>query len=134
MTPEAAKRVVALLEHMDYFPSAKTMTLMRRWPPGVSGTSQTGYWMRFVDAVYAQRVGSGEGIANLKLFTRRLNGAGLECVKKLTQKLGIRNMTIVKSREQPDGHFSGPARIRTRRSVRPWNWDCNTATVSAPTF
>ena len=53
MTPEAAKRVVALLEHMD----------------------------------------------------TPLNGAGLECVKKLTQKLGIRNMTIVKEQEQPDGHF-----------------------------
>lgn len=42
----------------------------------------------FVDAVYAQRVGSGEGIENLKLVYTPLNGAGLECVKKLTQKLG----------------------------------------------
>ena len=59
----------------------------------------------FVDAVYAQRVGSGAGIENLKLVYTPLNGAGLECVKKLTQKLGIRNMTIVKEQEQPDGHF-----------------------------
>ena len=35
----------------------------------------------FVDAVYAQRVGDGAGIADLKLVYTPLNGSGLECVK-----------------------------------------------------
>ena len=105
MTPEAAKRVVALLERMDYFTSAKTMDFDAALAAGSVRYIPDEVLDAFVDAVYAQRVGSGEGIENLKLVYTPLNGAGLECVKKLTQKLGIRNMTIVKEQEQPDGHF-----------------------------
>ena len=105
MTPEAAKRVVALLEHMDYFTSAKTMDFDAPLAAGSVQYIPDDVLDAFVDAVYAQRVGSGEGIENLKLVYTPLNGAGLECVKKLTQKLGIQNMTIVKEQEQPDGHF-----------------------------
>ena len=105
MTPEAAKRVVALLEHMDYFTSAKTTDFDAALAAGSIRYIPDEVLDAFVDAVYAQRVGSGEGIENLKLVYTPLNGAGLECVKKLTQKLDIRNMTIVKEQEQPDGHF-----------------------------
>ena len=105
MTPEAAKRVVALLERMDYFTSAKTTDFDAALAAGSIRYIPDEVLDAFVDAVYAQRVGSGEGIENLKLVYTPLNGAGLECVKKLTQKLGIRNMTIVKEQEHPDGHF-----------------------------
>ena len=91
MTPEAAKRVVALLEHMDYFTSAKTTDFDAALAAGSIRYIPDEVLDAFVDAVYAQRVGSGEGIENLKLVYTPLNGAGLECVKKLTQKLGIRN-------------------------------------------
>ena len=105
MTPEAARRVVALLESMDYFTDARTMDFDAALEAGSVRYIPDEVLDAFVDAVYAQRVGSGEGIENLKLVYTPLNGAGLECVKKLTQKLGIRNMTIVKEQEQPDGHF-----------------------------
>ena len=58
----------------------------------------------FLDAVERRSVWDGDRSA-LRVVYTPLNGAGLECVKKLTQKLGIRNMTIVKEQEQPDGHF-----------------------------
>ena len=105
MTPEAARRVVALLESMDYFTDARTMDFDAALAAGSVRYIPDEVLDAFVDAVYAQRVGSGEGIENLKLVYTPLNGAGLECVKKLTQKLGIRNMTIVKEQEHPDGHF-----------------------------
>ena len=59
----------------------------------------------FVDAVYAQRVGDGAGIADLKLVYTPLNGSGLECVKKLLAKLGVAHLTVVPEQEKPDGHF-----------------------------
>ena len=105
MTPEAAKRVVALLEQMDYFTAARTEDFDAALAAGRIQYIPDEVLDAFVDAVYAQRVGSGDGIADLKLVYTPLNGAGLECVRKLTQKLGIRNMTIVKEQEQPDGHF-----------------------------
>lgn len=58
-----------------------------------------------MDAVYAQRVGGGEGIENLKLVYTPLNGAGLECIRMLAKKLGVKNMTVVPEQEQPDGNF-----------------------------
>ena len=105
MTPEAAKRVVALLEQMDYFTAARTEDFDAALAAGRIQYIPDEVLDAFVDAVYAQRVGSGDGIADLKLVYTPLNGAGLECVRKLTQKLGIRNMTIVKEQEQPDGNF-----------------------------
>ena len=105
MTPEAAKRVVALLEQMDYFTAARTEDFDAALAAGRIRYIPDEVLDAFVDAVYAQRVGSGDGIADLKLVYTPLNGAGLECVRKLTQKLGIRNMTIVKEQEQPDGNF-----------------------------
>ena len=105
MTPEAAKRVVALLEQMDYFTAARTEDFDAALAAGRIRYIPDEVLDAFVDAVYAQRVGSGDGIADLKLVYTPLNGAGLECVRKLTQKLGIRNMTIVPEQEQPDGHF-----------------------------
>lgn len=81
MTPEAAKRVVALLEHMDYFTSAKTTDFDAALASGSIRYIPDEVLDAFVDAVYAQRVGSGEGIENLKLVYTPLNGAGLECVK-----------------------------------------------------
>ena len=59
----------------------------------------------FVDAVYAQRVGDGAGIADLKLVYTPLNGSGLECVQKLLAKLGVTHLTVVPEQEKPDGHF-----------------------------
>ena len=59
----------------------------------------------FVDAVYAQRVGDGAGVAGLKLVYTPLNGSGLECVKKLLAKLGVTHLTVVPEQEKPDGHF-----------------------------
>ena len=59
----------------------------------------------FVDAVYAQRVGDGAGIADLKLVYTPLNGSGLECVKKLLAKLGVTHVTVVPEQEKPDGNF-----------------------------
>ena len=105
LTPEAAAQIVALLGGMDYFTSAKTMDFDNALAAGAIRCIPDAVLDAFVDAVYAQRVGSGDGIADLNLVYTPLNGAGLECVKKLAQKLGIRNMTIVKEQEQPDGHF-----------------------------
>ena len=59
----------------------------------------------FVDAVYNQKVGDGEGTDKLKLVYTPLNGAGLECVKKLLKKMNINNVSIVKEQEMPDGNF-----------------------------
>ena len=59
----------------------------------------------YMDALYERHVGDGSGIDKLKLVYTPLNGSGLECVKRLADRLGIKNMTIVPEQEKPDGTF-----------------------------
>lgn len=105
MTPQAAERVVALLASMDYFTAARCADFDEALADGRIQYIPDSVLDAFVDAVYAQRVGDGAGISQLKLVYTPLNGAGLECVQKLAAKLGVKNMTLVREQQQPDGHF-----------------------------
>ncbi len=64
----------------------------------------------FLDAVQTCSL-SREGDAsqgscrNLKLVYTPLNGSGLECVKKILQRIGVSEVTVVPEQEKPDGHF-----------------------------
>ena len=57
----------------------------------------------FVDAVLALR--PGNDVSGLKLVYTPLNGSGLECVRKLLAKMGVKRLTVVPAQEKPDGHF-----------------------------
>ena len=105
LTPEAAARIVEILGKLDYFSGEQPLAYEQALAEGRVHEIPDEVLERFVDAVYAQRVGDGEGITELKLVYTPLNGAGLECVQKLAKKLGIRSMTLVEEQAKPDGHF-----------------------------
>ena len=103
--PETADAVLAIIEQLDYFTSPKYADFEEAKREGTIIEIPDSCLEAFVDAVYAQRVGGGEGIENLKLVYTPLNGAGLECIRMLAKKLGVKNMTVVPEQEQPDGNF-----------------------------
>ena len=103
--PETADAVLAIIEQLDYFTSPKYADFEEAKREGKIIEIPDSCLEAFVDAVYAQRVGGGEGIENLKLVYTPLNGAGLECIRMLAKKLGVKNMTVVPEQEQPDGNF-----------------------------
>lgn len=103
--PETADAVLAIIEQLDYFTSPKFVDFEEAKRTGKIIEIPDSCLEAFVDAVYAQRVGGGEGIENLKLVYTPLNGAGLECIRMLAKKLGVKNMTVVPEQEQPDGNF-----------------------------
>ena len=105
ITPEAANVILQLIEKLDFFTSPKRADFDAALAAGTIAYIPDAVLEKFVDTVYAQRVGDGAGIAELKLVYTPLNGSGLECVRMLTRKLGIQNMTIVPEQEHPDGHF-----------------------------
>ncbi len=105
ITPEAAEVILKRIEQLDFFTSPKLADFDAALAAGTIRYIPDAVLEKFVDTVYAQRVGDGAGIDKLKLVYTPLNGAGLECVRMLTEKLGIRNMTIVPEQEQPDGRF-----------------------------
>ena len=103
--PETADAVLAKIEQLDYFTGPKYADFEAAKKAGTIIEIPDSCLEAFVDAVYAQKVGGGEGIENLKLVYTPLNGAGLECIRMLAKKLGVKNMTVVPEQEKPDGHF-----------------------------
>lgn len=84
--PETADAVLAIIEQLDYFTSPKFVDFEEAKRTGKIIEIPDSCLEAFVDAVYAQRVGGGEGIENLKLVYTPLNGAGLECIRMLAKK------------------------------------------------
>ena len=58
----------------------------------------------FLDAVRQRSLSNGEKL-DLKVVYTPLNGAGLECVRKILTRIGISDVTVVPEQEKPDGHF-----------------------------
>ena len=105
ITLDAARQILARIDAVDCFDGVRTAGFEEALAEGAVRYIPEECIDAFVEAVYAQRVGSGEGVADLKLVYTPLNGAGLECVKKLLAKLGVTHCTVVPEQEQPNGDF-----------------------------
>ena len=104
ITLEVAAKILAAIEAVDCF-AVQPADFDAALAEGRIEYSSEKCLDDFVDAVYAQRVGDGAGIEDLKLVYTPLNGSGLECVKKLLAKLGVTHVTVVPEQEKPDGNF-----------------------------
>ena len=61
---------------------------------------------RFIDAVEASSVArEADKDTQLKLVYTPLNGTGLECVKRILDRVGITDVSVVEEQAQPDGNF-----------------------------
>ncbi len=105
ITLEVADKILTAIGQHDYFSTPKLAEYDEALADGRIRLIEDACLDAFVDAVYAQRVGGGEGIADLNLVYTPLNGTGLECVRKLLGKLGVTHLTVVPEQEKPDGDF-----------------------------
>ena len=105
ITLEVADKILVAIGQHDYFSTPKLAEYDEALADGRIRLIEDACLDAFVDAVYAQRVGGGEGIADLNLVYTPLNGTGLECVRKLLGKLGVTHLTVVPEQEKPDGDF-----------------------------
>jgi len=58
----------------------------------------------FIEAVYALRTGETPS-EDFKVVYTPLNGTGLECVRRILAKTGVKHVTVVPEQEKPDGNF-----------------------------
>ncbi len=103
ITPEAASKVLAAMEKTDCFDGVKLVDFDRAVAEGTIRWISDECLDAFVDAVLDLR--PGNDVSKLKLVYTPLNGSGLECVKKLLGKMGVRSLTVVPEQEKPDGNF-----------------------------
>lgn len=103
ITPEAAEKVLSFMDRTDCFDGVKLADYDGALAEGKIRLIGEDCLDAFVDAVLALR--PGNDVSKLKLVYTPLNGSGLECVRKLLDKMGVTAVTVVPSQENPDGHF-----------------------------
>ena len=104
ITLDAANAVLKEINSLDIFEDVKICTENEGKDAGKIVTIGEECIEAFLDAVQERSLSNGEKL-DLKLVYTPLNGAGLECVKKILNRIGITDVTVVPEQEKPDGNF-----------------------------
>ena len=103
ITLEAAAAVLERINAREMFPEEVLPTLEEGLASGHIRYIGEDCLEAFLDAVQGQSL--TEGKQALKVVYTPLNGAGLECVTKILNRIGVEDVTVVPQQEKPDGHF-----------------------------
>lgn len=104
ITLDVAAAVLAEINKLDMFRDVKLCTEEVGRAAGNIRTIGEDCLEAFLDAVQQRSLSNGEKL-DLKVVYTPLNGAGLECVRKILNRIGITDVTVVPEQEKPDGHF-----------------------------
>ena len=107
ITTQASKDISDAINAVDMFEGVKSMPFDEAVSQGLINWIDDTTLDRFVDAVVAQSqaLPSASDDLPLKLVYTPLNGAGMECMRKVFQRIGVTDVTIVPEQEFPDGNF-----------------------------
>ena len=104
ITLDVAAAVLKEINALDMFADVKITTEEEGRAAGKIVTIGEDCLEAFLDAVRQRSLSNGEKL-DLKVVYTPLNGAGLECVRKILTRIGISDVTVVPEQEKPDGHF-----------------------------
>ena len=104
ITLDVAAAVLKEINALDMFADVNIITEEEGRAAGKIVTIGEDCLEAFLDAVRQRSLSNGEKL-DLKVVYTPLNGAGLECVKKILTRIGISDVTVVPEQEHPDGHF-----------------------------
>ena len=104
ITLDVAAAVLKEINALDMFADVNIITEEEGRAAGKIVTIGEDCLEAFLDAVRQRSLSNGEKL-DLKVVYTPLNGAGLECVKKILTRIGISDVTVVPEQEKPDGHF-----------------------------
>ena len=104
ITLDVAAAVLKEINALDMFDAVNLVTEEEGRAAGKIVTIGEDCLQSFLDAVQQRSLSNSEKL-DLKVVYTPLNGAGLECVKKILTRIGITDVTGVPEQEHPDGHF-----------------------------
>ena len=105
ITAEAAKAIQQSIDRVDCFDDVHVLTEEDARAAGLLKDTPETVLDGFVDAVYGQRLPLASDLPPLKVVYTPLNGAGLECVQRILDRIGVSDVTVVPEQEKPDGNF-----------------------------
>lgn len=107
MTDVAAGAVYDEICKLDMFTDVKTMDLDEALDKGLVEYVKDEVYTSYLEEVKKQQVNPGvcEG-ADLKVVYTPLNGCGNKLVRRILKEIGVKDVSIVKEQELPDGNFT----------------------------
>ena len=107
MTNVAAQAVYDEICKLDIFEDVKTMDFDEAIEKGLIEYVDDSVYDSYLEKVMEQQINPGvcEG-ADLKVVYTPLNGCGNKLVRKILGKIGVKEVSIVKEQELPDGNFT----------------------------
>lgn len=106
MTDEEASETYDFIQKVDYFTGIKTMDFDEAKEKGLIEYMGQDVIDLFLDEVIKQCVNMGIcEKANLNIIYTPLNGTGNKPVRKILDRIGVKNIHIVPEQENPDGNF-----------------------------
>lgn len=106
MTDEAAEKTYNYIQNIDMFSGVKTMSFDHALAEDMVDYIEDWLVDEFYQNVLSCLVNAKDiKKAGLNVIYTPLNGAGNKPVRKILKKAGIKNVTVVKEQEKPDGNF-----------------------------
>lgn len=106
MTDEAAEKTYKYIQNIDMFTGVKTMDFDEALAIDMVDFIEDWLVDEFNESVLSALVNPDKiKKADLKVVYTPLNGAGNKPVRKILKLAGIKNVTVVKEQEKPDGNF-----------------------------
>ncbi len=106
MTDEAAEKTYNYIQNIDMFTGVKSMSFDDALAEDMVDYIEDWLYDEFYESVLSCRVNLDKiKKADLKVIYTPLNGAGNKPVRKVLKKAGIKDVTVVKEQEKPDGNF-----------------------------
>lgn len=107
MTDDAANSVYDEITKLDYFNDVKIADFDKAVESGMIEYVDDSVYDSYLEKVMEQQVNPGIcSDADLKVVYTPLNGTGNKLVRKVLDKIGVKNVSIVKEQELPDGNFT----------------------------
>lgn len=107
MTDVAATAVYDEICKIDIFNDVKTVDFDEALKSGMIEYVDESVYETYLDKVMEQQVNPGTcKDADLKVVYTPLNGAGNKLVRKILDRIGVTDVTVVKEQELPDGNFT----------------------------
>ncbi len=106
MTDAAANEVYEEITKLDYFNDIKIADFDQAVKSGMIEYVDDSVYESYLNKVMEQQVNPDIcKDADLKVVYTPLNGTGNKLVRKVLDKIGVKNVSIVKEQELPDGNF-----------------------------
>ena len=103
VTADMADGIMNEINSLDIFADVKKVDFQRGLDQGLIEYIAPDCADAFIEDVYKESVIDDAG--NLKLVYTPLNGAGLTCVLRILDKIGVKDVTVVPEQRDPDGNF-----------------------------